>query len=145
MSSTSSVEIELAGRRSVSASMNGHVIWTDQPLENGGDDSAPSPFDLFAASIGACAGVFVQGFCAKRGIAYQGIRLHEELRYAPDGTLAEVSLEIRLPESFPAKYRDAVVKVAEQCSVKRAILAAPAVAVSAVVTTPAAPLAAGAA
>jgi ribosomal protein S12 methylthiotransferase accessory factor len=132
MSGTTSVEIELAGRRSVSASVNGHLIWTDQPLENGGDDSAPSPFDLFAASIGACAGVFVQGFCAKRGIPYEGIRLHEQLRYAPDGALAEVSLEIRLPETFPAKYRDAVVKVAEQCSVKRAILAEPAFTVTAV-------------
>jgi len=38
---------------------------------------------------------------------------------------ASVDLELRLPETFPEEYRDAVVKVAEQCSVKRAIQAQP--------------------
>jgi ribosomal protein S12 methylthiotransferase accessory factor len=78
-----------------------------------------------------CAGIFVQGFCAKRGIPFEGIRICERPRYAPDGTLSAVDLDVQLPAGFPDKYRGAVVKVVEECSVERAIRAAPAFTVKA--------------
>jgi ribosomal protein S12 methylthiotransferase accessory factor len=86
--------------------------------------------------MGACAGIFVQGFCAKRGIATEGIRIIERPTFGPDGVLTAVDFELQLPAGFPEKYRDAVAKVAEQCSVKRAIAAQPKFAVHAT-TTPA--------
>ena len=39
------------------------VIKTDQSVKSGGDASAPPPFDLFLASIGACSGIYVLSFC----------------------------------------------------------------------------------
>jgi putative redox protein len=113
------------GGRRVDAQVGQHLVHTDQPKENGGEDIAPSPFDVFLASMGTCAGIFVQGFCAKRGIPYQAIRILERLEYDADGGLAAVELEIQLPPDFPLKYRETIVKVVEQCSVKRAILAPP--------------------
>ena len=83
------------------------------------------------ASLGACAGLFVQGFCAARGIPYDEIRIVQRAEIGPDKVLAAVELEVQLPTSFPEKYRDAVLKVAEQCSVKKAIAAKPTVRVRA--------------
>jgi putative redox protein len=117
--------ITLPGKRRVDVQIGGHVIHTDQPVANGGEDSAASPFDLFLASIGACAGIFVQGFCAQRDLATEGIRLTQRLEHDASGTLRAVDIAIELPLDFPEKYRAALVRSVEQCSVERAILAQP--------------------
>ncbi len=125
MATTSDIIVTLPGGRRVDARLGRHVVRTDQPADNGGEDTAPSPFELFLAAIGTCAGIFVQGFCAKRGIASEGIRIVERPRYDAGGTLGAVDLEIEVPPGFPEKYREALVRVADQCSVKRAIQAQP--------------------
>ena len=125
MAETSEIVVTLPGGRRVDARVREHVVRTDQPREHGGEDAAPSPFDLFLASIGTCAGIFVQGFCAKREIPTEGIRIVERATYAADGTLAAVDLRIELPPSFPEKYREAVLRVVDGCSVKRAVQAQP--------------------
>ena len=125
MASASELLVTLPTGRRVDVQVGRHVVHTDQPERLGGEDAAPSPFDLFLASIGACAGIFVQGFCAKRGIPTDGIRLRERPEYDAEGVLRGVDVELELPPGFPAQYRDAVVRVAEQCSVKKAIAAQP--------------------
>jgi ribosomal protein S12 methylthiotransferase accessory factor len=132
MSETRELVITLPGGRRVDAHVAGHVIHTDQPLDNGGEDTGPSPFQLFLASIGACAGIFVQGFCAKRGIDPAGLRIIERPSYAADGALVDVALDVELPPGFPEKYTDALLRVIDQCSVKRAIAAKPTFTVKAV-------------
>jgi ribosomal protein S12 methylthiotransferase accessory factor len=132
MSASSEIVVTLPGGRRVDAFVNGHRVLTDQPKDNGGEDTAPSPFNLFLASLGTCAGIFVQGFCAKRGLPTEGIVLKEHPHFSDDGTLTGVDIDITLPKDFPEKYRDAVVRVAQECSVKRAIAAHPTFTVRAV-------------
>jgi putative redox protein len=126
MASNSEITVTLPSGRRVDAQVGRHTIHTDQPISNGGEDAAPAPFDLFLASMGACAGIFVQGFCAKRGIPYEEIRILEQPMYDANGVLHAVDFDVQLPPAFPEKYREALVRVVEQCSVKRAIQARPA-------------------
>jgi putative redox protein len=126
MAGASELIVSLPGGRKVDVSFGGHVVHTDQPKDNGGDDAAPSPFQVFLASIGACAGIFVQGFCAKRGLPYDQIRIVEHPHYDAQGGLVSVDLDVQLPAAFPEKYREALLRVVEQCSVKKAIAAQPA-------------------
>ena len=125
MASATEIVVSLPGGRRVDAEVGRHIIHTDQPISNGGEDAAPAPFDVFLASIGACAGIFVQGFCAKRGIPYEGIRIIERPEYGAEGVLQGVNFDIQTPPTFPEKYREPLVRVVEQCSVKRAIQAQP--------------------
>ncbi|HEY3357441.1 MAG TPA: OsmC family protein [Polyangia bacterium] len=114
-----------AGKR-VNAQVNGFEIRTDQPAAAGGDGSAPEPFTLFLASIGTCAGIYVLGFCQARGIPTEGISLVQHVEWDREQhRLARVGVEIRLPASFPEKYRDAVRRAAETCAVKKAIFDPP--------------------
>ncbi len=92
MSSPRVLEISLPGGRRVDARVGQHVIRTDQPLYNGGTGTAASPFELFLASIGTCAGIFVQGFCAKRGIPSEEIRIQERVDFDEQGVLRSVDL-----------------------------------------------------
>jgi putative redox protein len=117
--------VRLTGGRRVEAQLGRHRVLTDQPRSNGGEDAAPSPFQLFLASLGTCAGIFVQGFCAKRGIPYDDIRLIERPTYGSNGALELVEFELQLPADFPPSYQEALLRVIDQCSVKRVLQAPP--------------------
>jgi putative redox protein len=93
---------------------------TDQPVTGGGDGSAPAPFDLFLASLGTCAGIFMLAFMRQRGIdpAGSGIAMTTETD-TEKGMIARVTFDLQLPEGFPEKYEQAVVRAVDQCSVKR--------------------------
>jgi putative redox protein len=117
--------VTLPGGSRVDAQWRGFSIPTDQPVPAGGANSAPSPFDLFLASLATCAGYYVLAFCRERKIPTEGITLVQRMERGPKSKLIElVSIEIRLPAGFPAKYKDAVIKAADQCAVK-AHLASP--------------------
>jgi ribosomal protein S12 methylthiotransferase accessory factor len=114
------MEIFFPGKMRVAARYKGFVIETDQSEHGGGDGSAPAPFDLFLASIGTCAGVYVLGFLRQRGLPTEGagvIMRHE--RDSQSGLITKIDLEIKVPADFPEKYRDAVIRAAEMCAVKR--------------------------
>ncbi len=113
------MEITFPGGLRVDARFQGHLMQTDQPPPEG-EGSAPAPFDLFLASLGTCAGIFVLSFCRSRGIPAEDIRLVQRMERDPDsGMLSSVRVEIVLPEGFPERYAPALVRAAGQCSVKR--------------------------
>jgi len=114
------IEIKFPGGMKVDAILGGRTIRTDQPASNGGDDSAPSPFDHFLASLATCAGIFVLFFCRQRNISTEGIRMLQHMEKDPaTGRISLIEMDIHLPRDFPEKYRSAVVRAAEQCSVKK--------------------------
>ena len=127
MEQASEIVVRLIGGRRVEAQIGEHRVLTDQPRNNGGEDAAPSPFQLFLASLGTCAGIFVQGFCAKRGIPYEDIRLIERPTYGANGALESVELELELPPDFPGQYQEPLLRVVDQCSVKRVLQSPPTV------------------
>jgi putative redox protein len=131
---SSEMIVTLPGGKRVDTQIGKHVIRTDQPVEGGGEDSAPAPFDLFLASIGTCAGIYVAGFCQKRGLPTDGIRIVQRNHSDPEtGTLVRVEMDVVVPAGFPEKYLEALVRVADQCKVKKAIQAQPVFEVKAVV------------
>ena len=67
------MEITFDGGKVITAHLNGHIIRTDQPIDNGARNTAPAPYDLFLASIGTCAGIYVKSFCDRRQIPADGI------------------------------------------------------------------------
>ena len=130
----SDIVVTFPGGKRVDAQIGERIVHTDQPVDAGGGDSAPTPYELFLASMGTCAGIFVLSFLQSRDLPTEGVRLTERLD-VEQGThlLRGVSLDVHLPKTIPAKYREAIVRTAEKCSVKRAMQAAPAFAVRVVV------------
>jgi len=114
------MEISFPGGARVDATFEGMVVATDQPPSGGGQGSAPTPFNLFLASIGTCAGIYVLGFCRKRGIPTDGIRLtqsHQADRSS--GMISRIEVDVHLPPDFPEAYIEAVVRAADLCAVKK--------------------------
>ena len=114
------MEVFFPGSKRVHARYKGFLIETDQPVASGGEGSAPAPFDLFMASIGTCAGIYVLSFLEQRGISAHGAGINLSSERDPETKLvSKITLELKLPPEFPEKYRDAVIRAAEQCAVKR--------------------------
>lgn len=127
------MEITFPGGVRVNASSNGFEIASDQPEKNGGENSAPSPFDLFLMSLGTCAGFFALRFCQQRDLPTAGLRLTlDSERNAETKRLDRVEIRIHLPGDFPEKYRSAILRATDQCAVKKALLDPPEIEVSAV-------------
>jgi ribosomal protein S12 methylthiotransferase accessory factor len=62
----------------------------------------------------------VLGFCKQRGLPVDGIKILEKVESNPvTGMVEKIALEIQVPESFPAKYYDALIRSADQCAVKK--------------------------
>jgi ribosomal protein S12 methylthiotransferase accessory factor len=124
--------IRFPGNKKVCAEFDGFSVLTDQPLEAGGDGGATAPFDLFLASLGTCAGIFVLSFCLKRGIPTDGLEIRQTMEWDPVRHLAtKIALEISLPRDFPEKYRETILKAAELCTVKRHLFEPPLIEVTA--------------
>ena len=120
------MEITFPGGKKVNSTYKGFTVETDQPKDEGGDGSAPEPYDLFLSSIGTCAGVYVVYFCDERGIDTSGIKMTVRFDRNEKKNLVEaVRIHIHLPPGFPEKYKTAVIKVAELCTVKRNIFDPP--------------------
>lgn len=125
------MKIVLGENHRVEAHYKGLVIQTDQPVKAGGDGSAPAPFDLFLASIGACAGYYVQQFCNQRKISTDGIHLTQTMHInQATRMIGEIEINIFLPQDFPEQYKQSVIKAAEACAVKKHISNAPEFSVS---------------
>lgn len=108
--------IDFPGGARVDAHFGPFTVRTDQPPAA----SAPTPFATFLASIGTCAGIYVLGFCQQRGLSTDGIRIVQRMHSNPfTGMVQKIDLEIQLPASFPEKYKDAVIRSAELCAVKK--------------------------
>jgi putative redox protein len=108
--------IDFPGGSRVDAHFGPFTVATDQPPVS----SAPSPFEVFLASIGTCAGIYVLGFCNQRNLPTAGIRIVERINHSRDtGMVETIGLEIQVPPEFPEKYRDSLIRSAELCAVKK--------------------------
>ena len=124
------IDISFEGGKKVAATFeNGLQMPTDQAVENGGEGSYPEPYACFLGSIGTCAGIYVLEFCNARRIPSDKVSLTQTMEFEVDQQgkrrLSKVTLTINLPPEFPERYRKAIVKAAELCSVKKAIMHAP--------------------
>jgi ribosomal protein S12 methylthiotransferase accessory factor len=120
------MEIIFEGGKVVTAHSHGHIIKTDQPVRSGGQNSAPSPFELFLASIGTCAGIYVKSFCDNRSIPTDNIKIIQTVEFDEEtGLPVNIKLDIKLPSDFPDKYKEAVISVAELCKVKKTMASPP--------------------
>ncbi|NOY81237.1 MAG: osmotically inducible protein OsmC [Kiritimatiellaeota bacterium] len=120
------VDVSFPGGKKITAIVDGHVVQTDQPERAGGENSAPQPLSLFLVSLATCAGTYAQEFCHARKIATEGMKLTVRCVWDSDQhRYTGIKFELALPKDFPEKYRRAIVRAMNLCTVKRCILDPP--------------------
>ena len=115
-----SMEINFPGGRKVNSVYKGFTIKTDQSKEDGGDGTAPTPSDLFFASLGACMGLYAFDFCKKRKIDPDQLKLSVEFQSHEKTHMVEKMLfNIDLGPEFPQKYTSALIRAMKLCYLKQ--------------------------
>lgn len=103
----------------IDVAYKGFVVKTDQPVKDGGENTAPAPFDLFLASLAACAGFYALAFCKEREIPTDGLGVTMTTERGEGSKMIDrIRFDVDLPAGFPEKYRAAIAKAVDHCTVK---------------------------
>lgn len=102
-----------------SVDVRGHRLLVDQPADAGGADSAPTPTELFAASLATCVAFYAGRYLHRHGLPREGLRVRAEFTMAPDtpARVATVRVVIEPPPELPERRRGGLVAVASHCTV----------------------------
>jgi len=120
------ITVSFPGGKRIDAKLGDFVVHTDQTFANGGEQTAPEPFQIFLTSIATCAGIYALEFCQAREIPSEGMGL--TLSYDWDEKkqrIEKLYIDLTVPADFPDRYKKAVARVMDLCSVKKHIIHPP--------------------
>lgn len=97
------------------AQIRSHRLVVDQPAGAGGD-TGPMPIELLGASLGTCVALYVQQFCASRGIPTDGMTVQVDQQGASNpGRIGHFAVQVLLPGPVPPQYEELLERVARSC------------------------------
>lgn len=76
------IAVTLAGRDRLQIETRGHVLFTDQPVEDGGDDTAPTPTEMFVSSLAAFVAFYAERFLRRNGLPTEGLKVVADYQWA---------------------------------------------------------------
>ncbi|MEU2912748.1 OsmC family protein [Streptomyces massasporeus] len=106
--------------------VRGHVLTVDQPLPDGGKDTAPTPVELFVAAVASCAAHYAGRYLDRHGESREGLSVRAEYSMADDRPprVAAISLTVMAP-ALPARREAALRAVVSHCTVTNTLAQAP--------------------
>lgn len=127
---TPAMRVEHLGDDRFSIDVRGHRLVVDQPTELGGEDTAPTPTELFVASLASCVAFYARRYLRRHGLSTEGLAVETDFVLgAKPARVTDLDLRITLPAGFPEERRDALLAVASHCTVHNSITHAPDIAV----------------
>jgi uncharacterized OsmC-like protein len=99
-----------------------HVITVDQPVNDGGEDTAPTPTELFVAGLVSCVGFYARRYLARHDLPTAGLVVTADYTLGSrPARVTDVRIDIELPVGVPAERRDALLAVASHCTVHNSL------------------------
>ncbi len=108
------------------ATVRGHQIIVDQPVSAGGEDTAPTPTEVFVASLATCVGFYARRYLARHDLPTEGLSV--DAWFELGGRPAQVtSLVVRLtvPDGVPDDRRAPLLAMASHCTIHNTLLNPP--------------------
>jgi putative redox protein len=101
--------------------VRGHHVTIDEPVEQGGEDTAPSPQEMLAASLASCTAVTMEMYAQRKGWDLGYVEV--ECSYGPGdrGCPTRFELVLRLPEDATDEQVDRLKVIAAKCPVHRTL------------------------
>jgi putative redox protein len=123
------ISVTFTGGESYQALVRGYRIPVDQPLSSGGADSAPTPVELFVASLATCVAFYAGRYLTRHGHGRDGLTVSAAFAMASDGParVSDIQLIVRVPAGLPAGRRSALHGVVSHCAVHNTLVSAPSV------------------
>lgn len=108
-----------------------HVVTVDQPNTDGGQDTAPTPTELFIASLASCVGFYARRYLARHHLPAAGLSVTADYTMGTrPARVTDIRIDIELPEGVPPERRDALLAVATHCTVHNTLADPPQVTIA---------------
>ena len=98
-----------------------HRVTADEPEDNGGEDTGPSPQELLAASLASCTAITMEMYARRKGWALGEVVVDVDYEPAQRGSPTKFSMEVRLPKELPEDQRERLLQIAAKCPVHRTL------------------------
>ena len=110
-----------------------HTLWADEPVEAGGDDIGPNPYEYLLAALGNCTSMTLLLYARRKGMPLEKVivELEDSRIHAQDcadcetkeGFVTEISRRIRLEGPLADEQRARLMEIAARCPVHRTLTA----------------------
>lgn len=108
--------VYLGGDR-LEMSVCGHTVFCDQPVGDGGEDTAPTPTELFIAGLAGCIGFYAERFLRRHGLPVDGLEVRCRYRWAENPhRVGAIAITVDAP-GLTRDKRPAFERVVEHCTV----------------------------
>ncbi len=111
--------------------VNRHSLVADEPVQAGGTDQGPSPFDLLVAALGACTAMTLRMYADRKGWPLEAatVRLkHDKIHAAAcescetrEGMLDRIEREIEIEGPLDPDQKQRLLQIADRCPVHRTL------------------------
>jgi putative redox protein len=125
------MDVRYVAGESYEVSVRGHRVLVDQPAEAGGLDAAPTPTELFVASLATCVAFYAGRYLTRHGYSRDGLAVSAGFDMATDrpARVTGIRLTVRAPADLPAARRPALHAVVSHCTVHNSLASPPSVAI----------------
>ena len=98
-----------------------HELNADEPKDEGGEDSAPSPQELLAASLASCTAITMEMYADRKGWDIGDVVVDVDYEPAQRGSPTKFEMIVRLPKELPEDQREKLMQIAAKCPVHRTL------------------------
>lgn len=98
-----------------------HSLTVDEPADQGGEDTGPSPQELLAASLAACTAITMEMYAQRKGWDVGDVEVACDYTPAERGCPTRFNLVLRFPDSLPDEVVERLRVIAAKCPVHRTL------------------------
>ena len=109
------------GRLKQTVAMRGHTLVSDEPKDEGGDDSGPSPQELLAASLASCTAITMEMYAKRKGWEVGDVAVHVDYEPAQRGSPTRFRMTVDFPKEVPEDQRERLMQIGAKCPVHRVL------------------------
>jgi uncharacterized OsmC-like protein len=123
------MDVRFVARESYEVTVRGHSLMVDQPADAGGQDSAPTPTELFVAALATCVAFYAGRFLTRHGYSREGLAVSVGYDMASDrpARVSGIRLTVHVPAGLPPQRRAALQAVVSHCTVHNSLAVPPSV------------------
>ena len=103
-----------------------HIVTSDQPLENGGEDTGMTPPEFLLASLGSCAAYYAVEYLRKRNLAQTGVEVSVTAeKLLQPARLGNFRIQVLSPVALTPEQTEGLMRSVHHCLVHNTLLSPP--------------------
>jgi uncharacterized OsmC-like protein len=115
---TPTVSVTHRGGDKFEITVRDHTITVDQPEAMGGEDSAPTPTELFVASLASCVAFYARRYLSRHDLPLEGLRIETSYEMGTKPSrVSRFDVKVILPAGFPEDRQKALYAMVNACTV----------------------------